>query len=243
MKVVALCVLVLVSCQLSAQQDKIYLKNGSLLKGIVTNESIEDTILLDVGDASILVPLSTIDEIYPHRTHNRALKRINKTYDKKLSTAVGIGVVSGKSSDQDASHIRPSLHLTQTVHLHRLVNPGIRVEWVSFKDYNVFPLALSYQALFGRSHRSWMAYGNLGYGHATPLKDNSDELDMKGGLSYQLGVGWQLAHRNSSVQFSVGYLVQKLEEIQELNTDYRLIRKRTLNRVTAQVVYQFKYGK
>ncbi|HCX22802.1 MAG: hypothetical protein CMB80_10540 [Flammeovirgaceae bacterium] len=223
------------------QVDRVFLTNGSLVKGIILNDSLGDTLQLEVYKSIVSIPYDAIDEIYPHRLSNQELKYKRTSPIRSLSTNITLGIVSGKTDKDKAAEIMPSASLMEMYHLHPLANFGVKIGVVNYPDYYIFPISLEYQSLFGRSYRSWMTYGNIGYSLTKTQEDLTDQYEFNGGLNYQFGMGWHAAQQNFAFQFRLGYSVQNVEQIQIITSDYSIIQKRKLNRITAQIVYQIQY--
>lgn len=241
MRSILVLILFLIMGQLHAQTDKIFLKNGSRIRGIILNDSISDTISLEVSKAIVSIPITAIDEMYPHPLHNQALKLQNREQSNLFSTNIGVGIVAGKRNVNATTEFRPTLQVAELYHFHPLLNVGVGAGLTWFKDYTIVPVTFEYQALFGRSHRSWMTYGNVGYGFINPSEDYPEQFQLSGGMTYQFGLGWNVAQDDIAFQFRMGYVFQQIDETQFISTDYWITRKRHINRLTAQIIYQIKY--
>lgn len=227
---------------LYAQDDKVFLKNGSLIRGTVAVGTITDTILIGVMGSQIAVPLQIVDEV---RLKNRNGMRLegykDLSYPKGWSSVLEGGVLIGSHWEYGAPGMKPMLRLSQEYQYHPFLNGGMGAGLFLYDNYTVFPVTFDYHALLGRSHRSWMLYGGLGYGFARSRSDDEQNHEVRGGLHYQAGVGWQQRVGSNYVRFKFGYALQVIEEENKLSAHYIQTRTRRMNRITAQVSYRFKY--
>ncbi len=235
------CFLLLVTLSLQAQNDRLFLNNGNLLKGVIANDTLSDTIRIEISQVMILVPFEAINEIYPNRRHNQKLLYLRTGPVRSMSTNLTFGIVSGKSSSSAPSVMRPAGYIGQFYHAHTLFNIGLQTGIVDYKEYTVYPTSIEYQAHFGRSYRNWLVYGNAGYGFAKATQEYEEQFSLSGGYNYQLGVGYHIAQDRYAFQFKVGYSVQKIEATITYSDDYSTIRQRRLNKITIQITYRISY--
>lgn len=226
----------------AAQSDKVYLKNGSLIRGRVLAESGADTLAVRIRQNTIELPFAIVDEVRFSKASEVDLKRFPAlTYRRGWSTVVEAGMVIGSHSPEEVPEVLPSFRLVQEYSYHPLLNVGAGAGFVSYRDYRVFPLTLDYHAMLGRKNRGWMLYGSVGYGLSRPKTDGELSVDVNGGLFYQAGLGWQQRVSNNYIRMKFGYAVQRLEERRELSPVWVRTLERQLNRITIQVAYVFSY--
>ena len=234
-------VLLLGTLSLQAQNDRLFLNNGNVLKGVIANDSLSDTIRIAISQVIVSVPFEAINEIYPNRRHNQDLLYQRRGPLRTMSTNLTFGIVSGKSSSYAPSVMRPTGYISQFYHAHKLLNIGVQTGIVDYKEYTIYPTSIEYQAHFGRSYRNWLVYGNTGYGFTKATKDYEEQYSLSGGINYQLGLGYHLAQDRYGFQFKVGYSVQMIEETITYSDVNKTIRQRQLNKITIQITYRISY--
>lgn len=227
---------------LYGQNDKVFLKNGSLIRGILVDGDITDTLLIDVRGSIVTVPLEVVAEIRrPMRNGYRLEGYRDFSYSKGWSTVPEFGIIAGSHKETGDPSIRASLRVSQEYRYHPFLNGGIGMGILYYHAYNIFPLTLDYHAVLGRRHRSWIVYGSVGYGFAQAKGEGENEYKVSGGIFYQTGLGWQQRVGRNAIRLKMGYAVQAIEEEKELSPNYIERRTRRMNRITAQVAYVFKY--
>ncbi len=241
MKPIATVLLICLSIVLYGQMDRIYIKNGGLIKGHVYSEDITDTIQVVIEGLLLKLPLAIIEEIHPHpKNHHDFMQYRQLTYTKGWSTGIAGGTVFGKQNPDDATRVRPYVTISELYRHHPLVNLSLGTGIFAYRDFNVYPIFMEYYALMGKSRNAIMLYGSIGKGFANATQEN-ENLEVNGGTYFTTGLGWHKRVGRNNLQVKFGYIAQRVEMIQELNDNNTLIQKRTLNRLALQLNYYFSY--
>ncbi|WP_421871175.1 hypothetical protein [Marinoscillum sp.] len=223
-----------------AQVDKVYLRKGGIICGQVSTDPKEDTLSITVGADVIKVPISAIEEVHLHKKNDLSIPILPElSYPKGWSTNLSLGTTFGKRSASSATKMRLYMTVSETYRLYPLLNIGIGTGVYSHRDLMIFPVYLEYYATTGKSRNTFMIYGNVGHGFARPTRDLEDNMEVKGGLLYSLGIGWQKKVAKNHLQMRLGYIVQETKEEEQFGETNSYIRKRTLNRIALQIQYSF----
>lgn len=226
--------LLLLICTTLHGQDKIFLKNGSVIRGTIGE--VTDTVVVEISETRLELPIGLIEEI---RFKQRE-RYSDFSYLRGWSTSLECGALLGRQADEEL-RVRGLVRLLQQYHFHPLLNAGIGMGWLSFADYEIYPVTFDYHAILGKSRGSLMLYGSLGHGFAQATLAGRTNYEVTGGLFYQWGLGWQQRIGRDAIHLKLGYAVQALEEEQELWDGYFLLRNRRINRITMHVTYVLRY--
>ncbi len=235
-------ILIMFSLGVFAQSDKVYLKNGSTLFGTISQAGITDTLQILMNGSTILVPMKLVEEIrIPAKTGSKRVQYINYSYQRGLNTALEGGLLIGSPLPESVPTFKLSVRVSQEVQYKPFLNGGVEAGVGYYHSYTLFPVAINYYALPGNRHKGWLIYSSLGYGLAERKVKDNENLNVRGGTSFQAGIGWQRKAGTNAVRFKLGYSMQYVEERQELWSGYELITKRRMNRIEARIAYVFRY--
>lgn len=230
------------SVLLYGQTDRIYIKNGGLVKGKIYSEELSDTIEVVIEGSLIQLPLSIIEEIQPHPKNHHDFEPYKQlTFPKGWSTGISGGTVFGKQNENEGTKVRPYFTISQIYRQHPLLNLGFGTGIFAYRDFNVYPVFLEYYALMGKSRNALMLYGAAGKSWANSTQELAENIEVTGGTYFNAGIGWHKRVGTNNLQIKFGYVVQVIEETQELNNNYDLIRTRNINRLALQLNYYFNY--
>lgn len=234
--------LLITTVQLFGQSDKIYLKEGGIIRGKIHSEEISDTLNIIVSGHLVSVPIVIIEEIHPHpKIHPDFEKYKNLSYSVGWSTTLSGGTLLGKQSSTAPTKIRPYLMVSEVYRQHPLINLGVGAGVFAYQDFMVYPVFLEYFVTTGKSRNTLIAYGNAGIGLASASKDPAGNTKVSGGAFYKIGLGWQKKVAANFLQLKIGYAIQEIEETLVLDNSYTIIQARTINRIALQVNYSFMH--
>lgn len=235
-------ILTVFSLTLFAQSDKVFLKNGSTLFGTVSPVSPTDTLKILINGSPILIPMNLVEEIrIPPKPGAKRVHYVNYSYLRGMSTSLDGGFLIGSPTPEAATTLNGSMRISQEVLYKPFLNGGVEAGIASYHSYTLFPVAISYYALPGNRHRSWIIYSSFGYGFAGNKVRGNENLKVQGGTAFQAGIGWQRKAGTNAVRFKLGYSLQTVEERFESWGGYGLITKRQMNRIEARFAYVFRY--
>ncbi len=225
-----------------AQQDKVYFKNGSLLKGQISKSNHEDTLLLEVEENTFRVPLSLIEE-FKWKSGLETIKYKSYSFPKGWQTSLEASALLGKHNDDDRVIARPSLSIAQLYQFSSLMTFGASAGFQSYDDYNVFPITFNYQGIIGRSRKGLVVFGKLGQSITQDKTEPGSDIDIEieSGLNYAFGIGYQQRSGSTGFQIRLGYTTQYLTRTREVYEGYWISNDRRLNRITTGLIIFFNY--
>lgn len=223
-----------------SQSDRIFLKNGSSLKGWIVGDRVSDTLTFYIDSVLIDFPISLIAEIYPARKHHIDLGQFTKLEIRRgWSSAASIGFASGKERKDDPVLLATHATVEQMYHFTPLLNVGLSVGFIDFEDFQLFPVAIEYYSLF-KGQRGLLVYGAAG-GSFIRLTDESIFSDAEGDLFAHVGLGFQSHFGKSALQYRVGYMIQKLSLTNSFDGGFKITQNRRINRITIGIKYRIHY--
>ena len=249
MRYLYITILLSISITTFAQKDKIYLENGSKIRGTVQQYPLKDSVIVDIGDSTILsIPIDIIDEVrFKKRNRWRPEGYKDLTYPQGWSTAVKAGFLMGNHSYSEPVKAWLAVEFAQEYHYHPLLNGGLGLGINYYKYYTVFPVFVEYQAVLGKRHKSLYVYGKFGHGFITDRHQNDYEVQgEKGGRIAGAGIGWQKRVGDDYFRIKIGYLSQVVTERSEPqwgwgwsmpSPDNYVIKKRFMNRIKIGIEY------
>lgn len=227
-----------------AQADKVYLKNGSLIRGTITNEAISDSLIIYISEELITVPLTLVEEVRSGKNSGLITDKYKSiSYGTGWSTGIAGGLTFGRHSSGNSTKVRPSATLSQFYRQLPWLNVGLSAGVYAFRDYTVYPLSVEYYALLGKSRGCPIMYGNFGYSlaEATENLELEESNTIKGGMSYQVGLGWHQRLGKNSIQYKIGYSAHELNQVREINQSQSITQSRRINRINVQINLLMNY--
>jgi hypothetical protein len=203
--IIALCAF-LMTCNSYAQskEDAVYLKNGSILRGKVTESitGVKTTIEI-IGHNIIVVPDTLItmilmDQVIPSK------KRENIASPVEMAASVNF---YGGSQNSGGFTFVTSYRLPFRL----AVGTGMGIEWF---DHQQIPFLADVTYCFLKG--SWSPYINVQGGYAVPLSQKGDNewTEYRGGVLAGTGAGMRFDFsRHNALVFKVGYRYQKTKTI------------------------------
>lgn len=229
-----------------AQNDKVFLKNGSIIKGRVDDAKLaNEEITLEVEGQNISIPFELVDEIrFKKREDGSKPGRYSDLiYPKGFRTNISTGLLLGNHSYNDPLKAYLSLEAAQFYNLHPLLNVGVGLAYNGYKEYSVVPAFMEYQVLLGKRQRSLFFYGKAGYSLLTTINEEDlNRNDAKGGRLLEAGMGWQKQLGKNYLQIKLGYSSQSVSEDRDLwyfapETNSTLKYERKMNRMMFMITY------
>ncbi|MGK7392235.1 MAG: hypothetical protein ACNS60_17920 [Candidatus Cyclobacteriaceae bacterium M2_1C_046] len=253
MKKLMIILLLGISITVYGQKDKIYLKNGSIIRGTIQNYPVQDTIsVIIMGRSKLAIPIEAVDEVRFRRRNGEKPKGYKDLiYRTGMATSFKTGFLLGNHSYADPLKAWLTLEVAQEYHYHPLLNGSIGIGVNYYQNYTVFPLYLEYQAVLGKRHKSWFLYGRAGHGFINDRQEETNEMiEQKGGMHLGAGIGIQRRVGDNYLRFKFGYHSQTVTEktnhdwwwgIREPSPDNYTIKKRHMNRLNVGVEYVLNY--
>lgn len=251
-KIILFAAILLINFTALAQKDKVYLKNGSLIRGTIEKGAVLDSLKINISNNSIYIPLQIVDEIrFAKRKEGRPDKYNDLSYRQGMATAFKAGFLLGNHSYNNPLKAWVTLEVGQEYHYHPLLNGGIGIG-VNFYDYyTVFPFYFEYQAFLGKRHKSLFVYGRAGHSFIKNNVDDDHEVkDEKGGLMLASGIGLQKRVGQNDWRFKLGYVSQTVTEESEpvwiwgwpnSSSGEYFTTKRHMNRISFSFEYVLNY--
>lgn len=210
-----LCLLLISS--VIAQEDKLYLHNGSFICGNIQSIGLDSAIIqLSKG----LMKINN-DEIIYVKCHKRSsavvapgvLDSINKNaFTKGFFYGLQAGVLfGGEAVDPDRTT------LAFSVKVHHQFSPWLQLGTdIGFENYFRFkcvPILLYYRSDLTPAPGGLFAFVSGGYGLIWENDDQERQYEkLKGGLAFKLGAGYMFKVDSRPFEVSLGYSLQKVEE-------------------------------
>ncbi|MFT7029725.1 MAG: hypothetical protein ACJA2C_001114 [Marinoscillum sp.] len=224
------------------QVDKVFLRNGSLIRGELKGTEITDTLTIAVDSLGIMIPLGLVAEIDLSRKSDFDLTGFpGQKYRKGWSAGFTGGVTMGRSGADAVIQTFPSFSISQFYHFHPLVNLGLTGGFLNFEDFHTYPIGVEYNLVPDKISQNLLFYTVIGKSFAKSNQNNPAIKETEGGLFLQAGIGWQHPLGKHTLQYRLGYLLQDVDQTIELWQNYFVTNSRQLNRITLQIQYRLNY--
>lgn len=195
-----------------SRKAKILLVNGVKIKGGVVKSYDKEFIEVEMANMeNILIRYDHIKRItfknYGN-VHSDFAEKIDTNPTLKTETFYHEfrgGLLIG---EENASG---TIHTINGYQFNQFLGTGLGVGLNKFGNYLTVPIYATVKGYIQDKKVSPFYYGDIGYGLAWHSNKNDDvfELDnVKGGLYWQLGLGYQINFYNSSLVLSLGYVNQ-----------------------------------
>lgn len=249
--------LIFLSCLLTAisvGQDRLYLQNGSKLKGkYVVSLSTDTTIYFDMGTNGVHIPYNLLSYARFSRESKKlgVKKDFVKKHDLPIKTGyysrVGISSLLGTHDPYGYVLEDPtfSLRATNGYRWSRALNIGAKLAIDSYGEFTSVPIATHYEYAFRKRKLSPVVMAGVGYGFVWRKATDNNTFDtIHGGLHYYFDWGYKFSMNESDIIIKIGWqrqtLVQKIDE-PNLPEYYWGVskQKRILRRVTVGLAYTF----
>ncbi len=248
MKGLAAIFFMLLVTQLQAQTDKLYLTNGSMLKGSITgiNDSaitfvlVRDTLTINVHSINAM-------RLSKHTRGNIPLKEQLKLLPTFNQSKWGGQLALGGIADDGAgsAQFRTSVSAMGWYDAGQFLKLGIGSDALWYESFTTLPVYVYYGGSLSPFKRGLFYY--LGYGRAIGWERSDCNCEgLKTGRYLKAGLGYQLLSTTIPVHFAIGWVQQKvdLEYDNPWNSsfwggDYNLILRQSLNSIEMKIGVTF----
>ena len=203
-------------CKISAQipQEIVYLKNGSVIRGIVLEQIPNQSVKVQTKDGSIFVyKVEEIEKISKdfEKKNNKILSETS--YDLKgYRGFVDIGYIFGVG-EEGLKEDRIEFSTTHGYQLnnHFFIGGGVGIHYMTSSDVFLLPMFVDFKGYLLNGNVSPFFDLKGGYSHI--LSELEDE-DIKGGLyiAPSVGVRFFIPEGNIGLNLSLGFNLQKLRD-------------------------------
>ncbi|MCE7994637.1 MAG: hypothetical protein HEP71_21870 [Roseivirga sp.] len=219
----SLVLLLLVSTGLKAQKGRIFLKNGSVLRGTIETSSA-NSLSIRTDSASVLrVNIGSISGVAINNRRKSTLRAemillidsLNKAVaSSKFYHQVRFGMLNG----EDGTFLRNFSSLSMDYTFFRKsrgsLHAGLGVALDYYTSFMAMPFYLELRQDFGKRPSHPFVYGRLGYSLARARTDFEGNFgDVLGDKTWALGAGYQWPLGKSSILFSMGVKEQELRTV------------------------------
>lgn len=240
--------LIFISSLAFCQNDKVFLKNGSKIRGTVIKNYDADTILIRIREGEIKVPLAVVEEIHfkKHVDEQPDLYK-NLNYKKGFYKTFKVGAIAGSHSYENPLKVALMLEGMYEYHSHPLLNGGVGTGVNFYERYVVFPLYAHYQTVLSKKNRSYFIYGRAGHGFVHANEKNDELRDVDSGRLLAGGIGFQKWTGRGFFKYQLGISSQRVTEITapiwiwgwSMNGEQYVTKERDMNRLLFSVSYSF----
>ncbi len=188
------------------------LTNGVKLQGTILDSFDDIGVKLNIDDSNTFVIRYDLIRKIVFKKHGT----IRYDFEKKLSAPPSLHLntffheIRGNLLfGQD--DVSVGLQTINGYQFSQYLGTGLGVGLNKFGNYITVPLYASVKGYLINKKTSPFYYGDIGYGFAWKTDKNDDvfEVDkMRGGLYWQIGLGYQVNFYNSALVFSFGYVNQ-----------------------------------
>ncbi len=237
-KFALLVTVLLCAVTLNAQVDRLYLKNGSLLKGRLIE--VEKHRVTFQTDSSSILTLSTKSiatfKIRKRKTRLNIAERliIDSLHHLPVSAhfyhRFQVGLLIGQDNNFGESITNLSFDYTLFRRLNRNSHLGLGVSSDYYTDFQLFPIFLEYRKDLGKTPSRLFFYLKAGHALARERDITGDFYSrVKGNKMTGWGIGYQWALRRNNLTLSIGSKRQDLKtSVQQVSfertTDWKLRR-------------------
>lgn len=241
------CLLILMclatSIALQAQNDKLFLKNGSQIKGtllLVDNTRVD----LQIGeDSELSIPLKDIQYVKVNRRKNSlsasAIKKVDSlnrlVSGSRFYHQLRLGILNGRDDVTQTSFSNLSFDYTFHYKTPQSWHMGLGVGFDQYPSFETVPIMVELRKDLIRSPSPLFVYGRLGHAPARIRNDFlGGDFQTEGGMVWALGTGYQWALGKSAILFGAGFRKQQIETVWTAG-DFRSVTEWTLNRLDFKI--------
>ncbi len=184
---------------------KIHLKDGSIIRGIIVENEIDDYIKVMVLDTQQVV--ISYDKIKRFRSVSfkyNAFTSKQTGYFNETST----GLIFLKSSEFSGVSPDWTLHTVNGVWIRRGIRAGLGLGFDRYGETSALPIYISGRGDIGSGRVVPVMNLNLGYAPMWVKSSNSEWTnidDVKGGMYWEIGSGIKIKGINSSLTLNLAY--------------------------------------
>ncbi len=215
MRLLLIILVLLVSIGKTIAQEKkfeiIYLKDGSVLKGNITEQVTNDFLTLKLRNGQEITVFH--EEVVKIKYNQKAAKYYKK--EKGFFHQATIGS-SWKGSQRFGGN-QPYFS-AETIHgyqFKRALRIGLGAGWDYHPDFHIVPVFVSIGGDIGKLRIVPTYFANAGYGmawerHNSDVSEEAIYEDVTGGLMLHFGGGLKIKLSKTALIFNVGYKIQNL---------------------------------
>lgn len=225
----SLIVVLFLTTELSAQRERVFLKNGSILRGGI--EGISDNVLLIRTDSVSLleVNIGSISGVAINKRKSQLdskvmllIDSLNNALDKsRFYHQLRFGMLNG----EDGSFLRNFSSLSMDYTFSRkskgTLHAGVGVALDYYTSFMAVPFYFELRKDLGMRPSHPFVYGRLGYSLVKAREGFEGNFgDVLGDKTWAFGAGYQWPLGRSSILFSMGVKEQELQTVWS-NRDFR----------------------
>ena len=249
MRVILIVLLTGVCASIYGQNDKVYLQNGSIIKGTVSDTIITDSITVFIDQTPLGLPLSQVSEIvYGKRKNERRPEAFkNYAYARGHFFNITAGLIFGDHSENDNVKALPSIDLAYEYHHSHWLNLAMGAGFNAYDRYTFLPLYLQYQFVVGEKNKAIFVYARGGKSFLIKNKLDENTYEVSPGFYSGIGLGLQKKVGINFIRLQLGYQMQKVEEKESIYSHWsspmpggsHLVRDRAMKRIALGFAFVF----
>ena len=191
-------------------QDVVYLKNGSIIRGLIMEQIPNKSLKIEMSDGSLLV--FQMDEVEKITKEPERSKSTSADGDQsvRIGSYAGYLIAGITAITTDYGGTLASIHIVNGNHVSASTTIGLGIGADFFTDGSgivVLPFWLDARSTFGDGTAKPLIWGHLGYS----LVADAFQRIRGEGVDFGAGVGIEMRSGNgTSVSFLLGYEMQEL---------------------------------
>lgn len=196
----------------NAQNDKLFLENGSLLKGSIVRVGVDHlNILIDADTISLSKASIKSAKLSKSSRQNVELKDQLLTIfqENKKGPNILIGLGGFVDDDYDGAQMRTSLSLGGMYQFGQHLQVGLATDIMWYENFATMPVYLTYKGSFSPFNRGIFYY--VGYGQSFGWeREDCNCNDLETGRFLKAGLGYQFNTGSVPMHVSIGWMQQKI---------------------------------
>jgi sRNA-binding regulator protein Hfq len=190
--------------QSKRMEDVVYMKNGSIIRGVIVEFSKDYVKIETVGRNLFVFNSEEIEKIQKENNPRRFLYRESGFFNN-----TEIGWVTANRLSYQPGIANFGIQTVNGYKINRWVGAGVGIGLQRYEYFNIVPVFASLQSGdFFHSRITPYYYVNTGYGFGFGEKHSQSEV-IRGGFMFNPGIGLKINSRESAFLMSFGYSVQK----------------------------------
>ncbi|ELR71553.1 hypothetical protein C900_02468 [Fulvivirga imtechensis AK7] len=201
-----------------SQNDKVFLKNGSLLYGQVVSAT-PDTTLFRTDNSLFRINNLEVNHIKLNRRNRAAvvphvLDVINKNdYERGLKIGFEGGVLVG-GDGVNQSHPQVTFSVLTYYKLEPWAQLGVNIGFENYFRFRCVPFLVYYKTDLDRKDGGAFVYAAFGYGKPWQRRESERDYEkLSGGVALKLGAGHTFNIGIWPMELSLAYSLQKVREV------------------------------
>ena len=243
-----LMVLCLATAMVVQAQDKVFLKNGSLIKGTI--DIVDDAqVILGLGEANTRLKIATGDIRYIKLNERitgldqsavALVDSLNRVLsESRLYHQLRLGIISGNDDVSGSSFSNLSFDYTYFYKTRKQLHLGLGLGFDQYPVFEALPFSFELRKDLTNTPSPFYVYGKVGHALAQIRNDFiGAESQAKGGTLWAVGLGYQWTLGRSAILLSAGYRTQQLQSVWTAG-DFRSVTEWNLNRLDFKVGFIF----